>query len=493
MHRIANLINNANALNSRGEYGKAADLCRQALRLSSAIPEAWYNLGIALNGLEKRQEALDAFKKTRKLVGNSADALNSIGLQLVEMGIYSEAEQCLRGALTLAPEFVFAHSNFGTLREKQKRYTDAEASFRKAIELQPTLAPLYLNLGAVLNTQHKFADAEQAFRHALVLQPDYAEAKFNLSLLLLSLGRYAEAWPYYESRYDPNRLETIPIPSLAFPQWHGESLENKSLLICPEQGFGDYLQFVRYVPLLKKAGVSKLTLLCDSSLKTLLETIEGVDEISTDLKSVPTHDYWSFLLSIPLHSGTTLNTIPSTLPYLRPTKDRLEYWRTCLPHHEMKVGLVWKGNPKLKADQTRSLTSLAILQPLWTIPNIQFISLQIGAGVDEVKNAAIEQPTIHLGTDIRDFADTAAIVTLLDLVICVDTAVAHVAGALNKPCWLLLPQTETDWRWLQNRSDSPWYPGVMRIFQQSTLGDWGDVITNVVSELKIFVNSLNLK
>lgn len=482
---LAQYINNAHAANTRGEFNTAADLCHHAIKLSANIPEAWYNLGIALSGLGKRHEALKAFEKTRLITLDSADAQNNIGLQLIELRAYPEAEQCLKRALVLAPEYSFAHSNLGRLRVKQKRYEEAEAACRKAIELQPSFSPLYTNLGAILNDQKRYKEAEQAFFAAIELDPNSAEAKFDLSLLLLIQGRYAEAWPYYESRYDPNRQKTLQIPKLGFPQWQGESLIGKSLLICPEQGFGDYIQFARYVPSLKDRGASRLTMLCDPLLKPLLETIEGVDAVIADQESVTPHDYWTFPLSMPMHFGTTVDTIPAKLPYLHASADRIKYWQDRLPQHGYKVGLVWKGSPNLSTDATRSLPGLATLAPLWSVFGVTFISLQKGPGQDETKRPPVKQPIIDLGKDIRDFADTAAIVSLLDLVICVDTAVAHVAGALGKSCWLLLPSVEIDWRWFLDRADSPWYPGVVRIFRQTKLNNWGETIREVASELKV--------
>ena len=487
---LAQYINNANAANSRGDYNVAADLCKRALNVSSQIPEAWYNLGRALSGLEKRSEALKAFEKARTNTLNSADAQNSIGLQLIELRAYTEAEQCLKRALALAPDFSFAHSNLSKLREKQKRYEEAESACRKAIGLQPSLSPLYTNLGAILNNQKRYKEAEGAFLKAIELDPKSAEAKFNLSLLLLSLGRYEEAWPYYESRYDPSRQQTIKIPNLAYPQWQGESLVGKSLLICPEQGFGDYIQFVRYVPMLKGRGVSRLTMVCDPLLKPLLESIEGVDAVITNIESAPSHDYWSFPLSLPLHFGTAVDSIPANLPYLYAPTDRIKYWQERLPQQGLKVGLVWKGNPNLSTDATRSLPSLTTLAPLWSVSNVNFLSLQKGKGEEEAKQPPAKQPIINLGTAIRDFADTAAIVSQLDLVICVDTAIVHVAGALGKPCWLLLPSIETDWRWFPNRTDSPWYPKAVRIFQQIKLNSWDDTIREVATALKAFTNEV---
>jgi len=213
-----------------------------------------------------------------------------------------------------------------------------------------------------------------------------------------------------------------------------------------------------------------------------METLEGVDTVIAFNESdtvVPAHDYWIYPLSIPLHCKTTLETIPARLPYLRALPDRVTRWSPRLPNDGFRVGLVWKGNISYKNDSKRSLPGLATLAPLWSVPGVHFVSLQKGQCEDEARNPPPGQPLIDLGTEIGDFADTAAIVEQLDLVISVDTAAAHVAGSLAKPCWVLLPAEKGDWRWLQGRDDSPWYPGVVRLFRQADSEDWTPLILDI--------------
>ena len=260
-------------------------------------------------------------------------------------------------------------------------------------------------------------------------------------------------------------------------------------MLCPEQGFGDMIQFSRYVPVLKSLGVSYLTLVCDPAIKALFETLEGVDAVITDFLSIETHDYWSFLLSVPLHLRATLANLPTRLPYLHALPERLAYWHDRLPHKKLRVGLVWQGNPENKNNSHRSITQFSALAPLWSIPGVTYIGLQVGLKVDVVKQSSDVEPIIQLGSELRDFADTVAIVAQLDLVISVDTAIIHLAGALGKPCWLLLPALGSDWRWLMDRNDSPWYPGVVRIFRQSEPNHWEKPIGEIVNELKSWANS----
>jgi hypothetical protein len=321
------------------------------------------------------------------------------------------------------------------------------------------------------------------------MNPDLVEAHLNLGSLLLSQGRYLEAWPEYEARYDPNYSgrQSIP-PNLPFPHWQGESLDGKSIVIWPEQGFGDEIQFARYFPMLKARNVSRLTLVCKPPLKTLLENVDGVDAVVpfSEVASLPYHDYWAFPMSLPQHFSTTVETIPSRLPYLSAPSERLSQWRKRLPTGGLKVGLVWKGNAA--PNPHRSLPGISTLAPLWSVPGVTFVSLQKGPGEDEAVRSPTGQPILHLGSDILDFADTAAIVVQLDLVICIDTAIAHLVGALNKPCWVLLPAIGIDWRWLHDRTDSPWYPRVMRLFRQTKPTDWSPTIGEVAQALKTWVN-----
>lgn len=195
-------------------------------------------------------------------------------------------------------------------------------------------------------------------------------------------------------------------------------------------------------------------------------------------------DYWCYPLSLPLHFETTLDNLPAKIPYLSAPPDRIELWSTRLPQSKVRIGLVWKGRPTHKNDANRSLPSLTILAPLWDIPGIAFVSLQKGAGEEEAVASPANQPVTHLGSEIGDFADSAAILSQLDLLICVDTAMAHLAGALGVPCWVLLPDYGTDWRWLEGRTDSPWYPQVMRLFRQNGNGDWNDVVARVVAHCR---------
>ena len=479
------LGNLGKVLEELGRLPEAEAAYRRAIAIRPDSARAHVDLGRLLLDAGRLAETETAYRRALELRPDDPDTLYNLGLLLQETNRPAEAGEAYRQALELRPDHADAHNNLGNVLVKAKRLADAEASYRRALGLEPDSADTHNNLGNLLKETDRRPEAEAAYRRALELRPDYAAANYNLGFLLLAMGQYAEGWRRCESRYDVSVGESnVAIPDLPYPQWRGESLAGKSLLIWPEQGFGDYIQFVRYATLLKARGTSRLTLFCAPPLKELLKTVAGVDAVITDLAALPRHDYWSFPLSLPLHFLTTVDTIPHTLPYLHGLPARLQRWRDRLPTEGLKVGLVWKGSPAQKNDANRSLPNLATLAPLWSVPGVAFVSLQKGQGEEEARQSPATHPIVPLGSDIMDFADTAAIVTELDLVIGVCTAATHLTGALGKPCWVLLPAFGADWRWLLDRSDSPWYPGAMRIFRQSALDSWSDTVADVATALK---------
>jgi hypothetical protein len=314
------------------------------------------------------------------------------------------------------------------------------------------------------------------------LNDSYRTARFNLSYLLLRQGRFEEGWYCLEAR---NWYAALTA-QLDCPRWQGESVAGKSILISFEAGHGDVIQFCRYADVLKAQGAASITMICHPPLKALLEGMKSVNAVIAFDEQIPSSgwDFWTPLLSIPYYCKTRLDTIPANIPYLQAPRKLIEKWAALLPKNGLRVGLVWKGSTQFENDADRSLPSLAVLAPLGSVANVSFISLQKGAGEDE----AIQPPSglnlIHIGSQLTDFADTAAVVMNLDLIICVDTAIAHLAGALGKPCWVLLPEYKTDWRWMKDRTDSPWYPGTMRLFRQPAMGDWSSVVAEVVAALE---------
>lgn len=461
-----------------------AEQCyRRALALDPGHEVAHLNLGVLLASRNRNAEAAQHYRQVIALNPQSAAAHTNLGLLLEKAGHMEEAEQCHRTALSIDAGYAEIHSNLASLLAALRREQEAERHYRQAIALKPGDAVICSSFGVLLATLRRDEEAERLFRQAIMLNPGYALAHLNLGQLLLSQGRYREGWVHYEARYDAGLPDQIPFPSqLPCPQWRGEPLAGKSLLVWPEQGLGDEIQFCRYLPQLRKQ-CARITLVCKAPLKPLLETLAGVDTLLGLEKAsiaLEAHDYWTFPLSLPLYCGTTLENIPAQLPYLHALPGRIAQWAPRLPQAGFRVGLVWQGNARHSNDSERSLPELAMLAPLWSVPGVRFISLQKNARGDALQLAAAGQPLLHLGDELADFADTAAVVRQLDLLISVDSAVAHLAGALGKPCWVLLPAHKTDWRWLNSRRDSPWYPGAMRLFRQPRRGDW----TTCIEELR---------
>jgi len=431
--------------------------------------------------------AESCFREAVRISPDFSEAYANLGFLLAKRGAPEEAEFCYRHSIALNASCLETHLNFGAFLAKQKRFDEAEAAYNRAIVLNPKSPAAWSNQGALYACMKREEEAEQCFRTALNLDDSYTKARFNLSYLLLRQGRFEEGWYCLQARkrYD----------ALACPRWQGEELSGKSLLIGFEAGHGDMIQFCRYASVLKAQGVSQITMVCHPALKTLFTTLDGVDTVISFDEKIQLYgcDFWTPPFSIPYYCKTRIDSIPAALPYLQALPDKIAKWKPILPADDIRVGLVWKGNPKFENDADRSIPGLNLLAPLWAVAHVHFISLQKGAGEDEAGHPPEGLSLIHLGSGIEDFADSAAIIASLDLVICVDTAIAHLAGALGKPCWVLLPYYKADWRWLTGRSDSPWYPGVMRLFRQREMGNWTAVIAEVCVALELFVQEQRLR
>ena len=398
--------------------------------------------------------------------------------QAWQQGDLAAAERAYRCVLETEDRNGLAHNNLANLLRQCGRFPEAEAHYCRALEQMPDSAEIRNNRAGTLERLHQYEQAEIEYRRALKLKPDFAGTRFNLGMLLVSAGRYTEGWEYYEARSEAfGEHKQLP-----FPQWKGEDLSGKTLLLLPEQGYGDTIQFVRYVSLLKALGAAKISVICQPILAPLLRTVEGIDALVTDPQALHGHDYWASPMSLPLRMGTTVASIPARIPYVGVFTNRLERWRARLPVDGLRVGLVWKGNAEHDNDAQRSLGHFSDLAPLWSVSGARFISLQVGDAEMQADECKVLQPALCLGREIRDFGDTAAIVAQLNLVVCVDTAIAHVAGALGVACWLMLPRTGVDWRWHRTGTGSPWYPNDMYLFRQGQ-GGWPALINEVKDAL----------
>ena len=478
-------------LAERGRYAEAGSLHARAIELMPHSAVARCNLAVMLTWQERYAEAEALLHAALQHEPGRADAYTNLGIVYDETARYAEAIQCHRRALALQPTSTEVLSNLGNALTHAEQYDTAYACYAHALQLDPSSGRAWGNMAAMLAQKGDAAAAEAAFREALKLDPHHARVRLNLSYLLLAQGRYAEGWVQHEARSDP-RMRDRPtlLPMLPFPQWQGEPLGGRSVLIWAEQGFGDEIQFCRFVPQLKRMGARTVSVVTKTPLKRLLQTLPGVDEVLTQgdsLHRLESHDYWVLPMSLPLWAQIPEAAFARDVPYLHAPADALARWSAYLGLAQVikpKIGLAWKGNAGNRNDLDRSLPGLATLQPLFSVlgDQVQWVSVQKGNAEDEARAAAASGLLIEAGAQAQDFADTAAIVAQLDLLICVDTAVAHLAGAMGVPCWVLLPQHKTDWRWLEQRADSPWYPA-MRLFRQARRGLWAPVVAAVAGAL----------
>lgn len=471
-------------LHIRGAFEAAEHAYRAAIRLRPDHAEAWSNLGLALQAQRRLPEAEAAQQQALRLAPDFPDAHNNLGLAQYEQGRPAEAENSFRGALRLRPAYPNAMLNLGIALQSLNRLEEAETCYRDGLAQGADPGRALNNLGLLLQEQGRTADAEAACRAALAHRPGQPDARTNLALILLLRGAYEEGWREYEARWQVASM-TSAVRGFTQPQWTGDMpLAGRTILLHAEQGFGDTLQFCRYAPLVAEAG-ARVLLEAPPALCRLLGSLAGVARVIPAGDDLPPFDLHCPLMSLPLAFGTTLATIPRTVPYLQADPAQLGAWRTALAALPgRRVGLVWGGSSRLgqphavAVDRRRSMP-LSALAPLASIPDCSFVSLQLGPPASQPPPAGLHlhDPTASL----NDFADTAALVEALDLVISVDTAVAHLAGALGKPVWLL-NRFDTCWRWLVGRDDSPWYP-TLRQFRQPAPGDWATPVAQVAAAL----------
>jgi tetratricopeptide (TPR) repeat protein len=504
-------FNLANLLVRLKRWDEAVISFRKSLLLKPDFAAAYNNLGAVLADLGAFQECERCYRRALHLNPGFAEAHNNLGILLAKLGRSGEAERCLREACTLKPGFPEAFNNLGDLLRGCGRPEEAEACCREALRLRPDYPSAQLNLGNALRERGRFEQAEVWYLKALQSNPNWAEANNNLSSLLFDLGRpeeaiaryrtalqekpdypdahanlaitlllagqFDEGWREYEWRWRQDKNKPFVRP-FRQPQWNGEETGNRVLLLHAEQGLGDTLQFCRFVPDI--AAGRRVILEVQAPLVPLLSGLPGIEKIVAAGEPLPPFDLHCPLLSIPRVLGTTLETVPAKTPYLRADPQRVSVWRQRVQELDgLRVGLVWAGNQTMTADRRRSVP-LECFSLLADMAGVHFVSLQKGP-------AGAQTPPPGLGlhdwtNDLVDFGDTAALVENLDLIISVDTAVVHLAGALGRPVWLL-NRFDRCWRWLQNRDDSPWYP-TLRQFRQSHPGDWLGVMHTVRAELQ---------
>ncbi|WP_244816925.1 tetratricopeptide repeat protein [Caballeronia sp. Lep1P3] len=490
--------NLGNLLKDAGRLDEAVGELRAAVADRPDWPDAHFNLGNALRAQDRLADAERAYRDALALRPSFGDALINLGSVLTTLGRFDEAEAAYRRAIAANPDRAEAHCNLGRVIHEQAalgrwaRLPEAERAYRDALSRDPGLAAALNNLGNLIGEDGARAEqAEALYRAALRADPEFGAAKQNLAATLLRAGKLSEGWQWYESRFDDDTSARPLDPSVfGCPQWRGEALAGKSLVVVAEQGFGDSIQFCRYLPMLASRGASALTVVCPPALVSLLASVDGLTRcVPFDAAAtLPPHEFWCFVMSLPARFETTLDSIPSATPYVHAQAARIGYWGNRLPARRFKVGVVWSGEPRpWVADSfgafSRRWLDARLCAPLLDTPGVAFVSLHKGATA-RAQLAALPERLRPLDPmdEVADFADTAAIVASLDLVISVDTSVAHLAGALGKPVWVLL-HSNADWRWLDARDDSPWYP-TARLFRQASPGDWTEVIARVADELR---------
>jgi tetratricopeptide (TPR) repeat protein len=458
----------------------------------TADPLKFANLGNVYLSQGNIKLAVENYCKALALKPDFSEIHNNLGVALQQQGKLEAAMECYQHALSINPNYPDAHQNLGFVFKDLGKFEDSIDCYQQALSLRPNYPDTYCNLGISFKALGKIKEAIDCYRKALSLNFHFAEAQFNLGLALLSTGDFTEGWKQHEARYHPQirHQNSIALPNFSFPQWQGESIHGKSIVICSEQGLGDEIQFSRYVDILKTQGASHITWVCKKPLKSLLSTLKGVNAVLTEQEAaatISTHDYWTFALSLPLYCNTTLETIPATVPYLYANPNQVQQISAELSHIKaLKVGICWKGNPKHKNDLNRT-PGIMRFERLFTLPKVRFFTLQ--PGTREEFMAAAKTAGADMGHEIDEttFEDSAALIANLDLIISCDTSTCHLAGALGKPVWVVLP-FEADWRWLRNREDSPWYPNT-RLFRQTKAGHWTEVFERVESQLKKLINS----
>jgi tetratricopeptide (TPR) repeat protein len=468
-----------------GRAEEAISLLGKALKSRPESAAAHSRLGEALSASGRREEALRSFKRAAAREPQNPYFAFNLGLGQSALGHHREALECYERAIGLSPGFAEAHNARGSALRELQRLEEALESYERAITLAPHLAHAHSNRATVLDLQSRYAEALAGHERAIALRPDYADALFGRGISLLRLGRLEQGWRDYEARLSMSVARPLLGPE---GRWRGEAMTGRLLVHC-EQGLGDTIQFVRYVELVKQRGI-EVTLVVQRALERLISHSLPVDVLALDEPRPPFERHCP-LLSLPLIFGTTLETIPNAVPYLKAEPSKVSYWREKLGEKcKPRVGLVWSGGFRPDQPEVWNVNARRNI-PLETISRLNsadfdFYSLQKGDPAESELRSAKDkywsgENFFNHVAELEDFSDTAALIENLDLVISVDTSTAHLAGALGKPVWIL-NRFDTCWRWLLERSDTPWYPSA-RLYRQATAGDWSSVIEDVRRDL----------
>lgn len=468
------LLNLGNLFYDYGDLQDAAVIYRKLLQQYPFYVDAYLNLGNTLTDLGKLEDAISMYKAALLLAPDSANVHQKLANAHTLSSKWDDAGRCFEKALELNPRNAGLLNDYGNFFYRKRELLRSIELYKQALELEPEHALAHGNLGNALQDLGKFKQAIEHYEKAVALDPSLPGARYNLSLAYLGEGDYLRGWKEYECRWD---FKILQLHRRAFPQprWKGEPVEGKTVLLHCEQGLGDTMQFIRYAQLIAARG-AKVIVETSSPLQRLLPSASGISQIVLRGNTLPPFDYHCPLMSLPLIFETTIDTIPSSFPYLMVSEEKRQAAYCALPGEGLRVGLVWAGNPKNRRDHLRSMP-FEEFRPLFDIPGISFFSLQQGKATADLLHAPAHVSITDACSTASDFYDTAAIISTLDLVISVDTAVVHLTGAMGKPVWVLLPLI-ADWRWMQHRKDNDWYPSAT-LFRQQFDGDWKGVIREV--------------
>ncbi len=460
----------------RGRYKLAEERIREAIALNPLAAFYHNNLGNVLQALGRFQEAVVSYRDALRLDPVYVEPHSNLGPALDALGRHTEAVAAGQEAVRRRPDWAEAYMNLGNSLAKLARHAEAEEAYRQAVRLRPNYPEAYSNLGNAVLEQGRIQEAARWFDEALRLDPGNGLAHWNRGWLRLLEGDYERGWQEYEWRWVTGNAAPRPFRQ---PAWDGSYLWGATILLHAEQGLGDTVQFIRYAPWVKEAA-GRVVVECQARLAPLVKTVRGVDLVVAAGSELPLFDTHAGLLSLPRIFGTRLESVPAEGPYFGVEEARVARWRERLAAADaFRVGLAWAGSPTHKNDRSRSV-ALATLAPLAAAPGVALFGLQRGPQAAEL--AAAPFPITNLEEETNDVLDTAAILMNLDLVIAVDTMVAHLAGALARPVWTLLAYMP-DFRWKLGRADSPWYP-TMRLFRQPRPGEWAAVVAQVSEELR---------
>lgn len=444
-------------------------------------PHVLHLHGLALQQAGELQKALEALSQAVAFNPDEPTFHLALGVGLKQKGAKAAAAERFYECLRLNPHCAEACFYLGDLNMDQGQVEEATRHFTQAVTLQPLLHEAWINLGLCQKSRKELPEALESFQQAIRIAPNHPKAHVNLAMTHLIMGNYPQGWQEYEWRF---QLDTACLPPLPpnLPRWQGESLTNKIILIVAEQGYGDILQFIRFAQPLKKIGAT-VFVTAPTPLVSLLQNAPGVDQVQNHLQFAESLDYYIPLLSIPALLGTTLETIPHTWGYLTPDPQQVAAWQPEFSTSGFKVGLIWEGKPLHQNDPLRRRAcTLADLAPLADIQDLTFFSLQKGPPNQQALHPPDNMNVYSLEARLTDFSATAAVMAHLDLIITIDTATAHLAGALGKPVWTMLPLAP-DWRWGLTSHTTPWYDS-MRLFRQTVIDQWAEPIAAMVALLE---------